>query len=55
MKVFSKEKYLADMGQEKYDYFKRIVEKCDGKTAEEMREMGYFVLEGWTIEKGETK
>jgi len=51
MKVFSKEKYLADMGKEHYDYFKRIVEKLEGKTEKEIIKLGYLAHEDWMIEK----
>ena len=52
MKVFSKEKYFADMGKEKYDYFRRIIEKLEGKTEEEIIKLGYLAHEDWMIEKG---
>ena len=55
MKVFSKEKYIEKEGKEQYDYFKRIVDMCEGKTEEEMILIGYLAHADWMIEKGERR
>ncbi len=54
MKVFSTEKYILKEGKSTYDYFKRIVDMCEGKTEEEIIKLGYWAHADWMIEKGGT-
>ena len=51
MKVFSKEKYIKDMGEEAYSLAKGWVDKCEGLTKEEMLELDYGTEKAWMIEK----
>lgn len=53
-KVFSKEKFIEDMGHEEYQKtifpYGSYVDECDGLTEEEMEELGYLTDEDWMIE-----
>lgn len=51
MKVFSKEKYIKDMGEETYSLAKVWVDQCEGLTEEEMLEQGYATEKAWMIDK----
>lgn len=54
-KVFSKERFIEDMGNEAYkasiqpDGYS-YVDECDGLTKEEMYNLGYLAEEAWMIE-----
>lgn len=54
--VFSKQKFIEDVGQEDYEYFKSQhkepywVDVCDGLTEEEMNALNYAAVSLWMIE-----
>lgn len=49
-KVFSKEKYIKDMGEESYKKYYEWVDECEGLTKEEMNELGYETFKEWMEE-----
>ena len=51
MKVFSKEKFINQEGQQAYSDSKNWVNECDGLTKEEMEKLGFSTLNKWMIEK----
>lgn len=56
MKVFSKEKYIKNMGKDAYNgVSKKWVDQCDGKTVEECGRMGFGIADSWVINVPETK
>ncbi|MGN0768458.1 MAG: hypothetical protein ACI4M8_03780 [Christensenellales bacterium] len=51
MRVFSKEKFIEDEGQEAYLKCKGWVDECDGKRVEGGEVDGYLSDRAWEIEE----
>ena len=47
-KIFSKEEYFENMGEEAEKV--SWIEDCDGKTVEECNELGLLISDDWCVE-----